>query len=960
MKKRLLSLTLIAALCLSLFPVGTAPAQAAAPDYQVIYVGDVKISSTGYWTTDSDGNVTAYTSGDTPTDNYIHYDVANNTLTLHNATIKKSVSTDTSTYVAGAAIGVHNRNGVAELTITLEGTNTIEDVSAAIHVFASSTSTGAANLTITGNGSLNASGSYNPGIRVQSNTGNGTLAITGAKVTASSSSGGNGVQIRVGNGSNASLTVNGGSLTATGSGVSRGGIEFQFGSSESGSGTPSLNVSGSAMVKASGREGGISDNSSTDIQIGVGDNSSGGIVFDGNKGTVYGNVTLQKDLTIGKDESLTLAESASLNANGHNVIVNGGTLGDSIKTNLGDSVKYTPTITTATLPNGTEGETYNQTLAATGTDDITWSLAEGSSLPTNLTLNASTGEISGTPTTAETSTFTVTATNAYGFDSKQFTLTIDVSVESVSLDKTTLELTEGSTETLTATITPNNATNKTVTWESSDTRIATVDQNGKVTAIAPGTATITVTTADGNHIATCSVTVNAATTITTQPQSVSVTEGQSATFSVTATGDNLRYQWQINSGNGWSDITGATDASYTIDRTTTAMSGNQYCCVVTGDGGETTSSAATLTVNERPTIPPVIPPTVSEETIDAILDAEPGETVTVALEESDTVLDADVFETLAGKDITLEITLDHGVSWTVNGQDIPEGVSLSDLDLGVTLNSDGIPVDVVNSITGERDTVQMTLAHDGDFGFTMTLTAPLGAENAGYWANLYHYDEEAERLTFETAAEIDDDGSVSLSLSHASQYAIVIDDHSHATIDLPFSDVSDSDWFYDPVVWIYNEGLMTGTSATTFEPNTSTTRAMIVAMLARLENVTSADSAGFTDVADGDWYATAVNWAASEGIVGGFGDGTFQPNAPITREQMASILYRYAEYKGLDVSARTDLSHYSDQPSVWAEDVMQWAVAEGLFAGVTDDQLQPQGQATRAQVAAILERFLEA
>ena len=346
--------------------------------------------------------------------------------------------------------------------------------------------------------------------------------------------------------------------------------------------------------------------------------------------------------------------------------------------------------------------------------------------------------------------------------------------------------------------------------------------------------------------------------------------------------------------------------------------------------------------------------TAIEDELDA---ATGGDTITVDMNGT-TDVPAAVFETVAGKDVDVTFELEDGVSWTVNGQDIPEGVSLSDLDLGVTLNSDGIPVDVFNTITGERDTVQMTLAHDGDFGFTMTLTAPLGAENAGYWANLYHFDEDAERLTFETAAEIDADGSVSLSLSHASQYAIVIDDHSHATIDLPFSDVSDSDWFYDPVVWIYNKGLMTGTSATTFEPNTSTTRAMIVAMLARLEGVESADSAGFTDVSGSDWYATAVNWAASEGIVGGFGDGTFQPNAPITREQMASILYRYAEYKGLDVSARTDLSHYSDQPSVWAEDVLSWAVAEGLLTGVTNDQLQPQGNATRAQVAAILERFL--
>ena len=197
-------------------------------------------------------------------------------------------------------------------------------------------------------------------------------------------------------------------------------------------------------------------------------------------------------------------------------------------------------------------------------------------------------------------------------------------------------------------------------------------------------------------------------------------------------------------------------------------------------------------------------------------------------------------------------------------------------------------------------------------------------------------------------------------MTHASQYAIVIDDHSHATIDLPFSDVSDSDWFYDPVVWIYNEGLMTGTSATTFEPNTSTTRAMIVSMLARMENVTSAADAGFTDVAASDWYATAVNWAAANGIVSGISDDTFAPNDPITREQLAAMLMNYAQWKGQDISARADLSGYTDAPSTWASEAVQWAVAEGLLAGVTDDQLQPQGQATRAQVAAIFERFLEA
>ncbi len=177
--------------------------------------------------------------------------------------------------------------------------------------------------------------------------------------------------------------------------------------------------------------------------------------------------------------------------------------------------------------------------------------------------------------------------------------------------------------------------------------------------------------------------------------------------------------------------------------------------------------------------------------------------------------------------------------------------------------------------------------------------------------------------------------------------------------ELPFIDVDEDDWFYDPVRWVFEQGLMTGTSATTFEPNISTTRGMIVSIFHRLEGSPMvSESLVYDDVADGDWYAEAVRWATTEDIVGGFGDGTFRPNEPITREQMASILYRYAEYKGYDISARADLSAYSDQPSAWAEDVMQWAVAEGLLNGVTDDQLQPQGNATRVQVAAIFQRFL--
>ena len=349
-----------------------------------------------------------------------------------------------------------------------------------------------------------------------------------------------------------------------------------------------------------------------------------------------------------------------------------------------------------------------------------------------------------------------------------------------------------------------------------------------------------------------------------------------------------------------------------------------------------------------------------DDILDELENTAKGDEITIDMGD-ETKVPAEIFESLAGKDV--DVTFDLGdIQWSVNGADIPTDTDFTDLDLGASLGTSGIPVNVINTITGEVGTVQITLAHNGAFGFTMTLTAPLGKENAGYWANLYHYDEDAEALNFEAAAKIDEDGSVTIPFSHASQYAIVIDTHSHATVDVSdiFVDVAPNAWYKDAIQYAYDNGLMTGTSATEFAPEQTTTRAMIVSILARLEGVESAQAAGFADVDDNDWYATAVNWAANVGVVNGYEDNTFQPNTAITREQLAAILMNYAAYKGYDVSARADLSHYSDADSIssWANDVLLWAVAEGLLTGVTDDTIAPQAHATRAQVAAILQRFL--
>ena len=155
--------------------------------------------------------------------------------------------------------------------------------------------------------------------------------------------------------------------------------------------------------------------------------------------------------------------------------------------------------------------------------------------------------------------------------------------------------------------------------------------------------------------------------------------------------------------------------------------------------------------------------------------------------------------------------------------------------------------------------------------------------------------------------------------------------------------------------------MMNGTSATQFSPDGTTTRGMIVTILHRLEGEPAAAASSFTDVAAGSYYEDAVNWAAANGIVNGVSETSFAPNTAITREQMAAILYRYAQFKGYDVSTSGSLGGYADASdiSAYAATAMQWANGEGLINGVTDTTLDPQGSATRAQVATILMRFCE-
>lgn len=177
----------------------------------------------------------------------------------------------------------------------------------------------------------------------------------------------------------------------------------------------------------------------------------------------------------------------------------------------------------------------------------------------------------------------------------------------------------------------------------------------------------------------------------------------------------------------------------------------------------------------------------------------------------------------------------------------------------------------------------------------------------------------------------------------------------------PFIDVPHNAWYRTAVEYAYSRGLMAGTSSILFSPDMTTSRGMIVTILYSLEGKPYTSSSPFDDVSITDWYGRAVAWAAAHGVVSGYSDTAFGPNDSITREQMATILYSYARYKGCDVSARADLSGFQDvgRISPYAVTAMQWACAEGLISGMGDRTLAPQGNATRAQVAQILMQFCE-
>ena len=870
MRKKIVSLCMALALCLSLLPATALAAAEGAPNN--LYVGNQNVKSgeaTTFWTTDkSTGGLTEYEGND---DNWnVKYDPSTVTLTLKNATIEGEYD---DVNISGAGIYAASSSGPVSLNIVLEEENKVSGWNG-INV----SSGGDASLNISGSGSLTVSGLSGNGIGIfMSSQNSANLTIEEASVTAlGSQNGGSGVRLITSQTGSPSLTieVKGGSLQASGE---TNGIHF-LSNVNGATAVANLKVSGNAMVKASNiittKDG---TGSAPELKPAAsGSDGTGGIIWDGKIGTVYGDVTLQENLTIGEGESLNIPSEASLTIDSgatltnegtvtnNGTLTNNGTINNSgtLPSNIGGNTP--PSITTTSpLVSGTVGTEYSVTLAASGTETIIWS--NSGNLPAGLTLDENTGVISGTPTADGTFNFTVKATNTGGSDSEQLSITIDaqtnVPVTGVTLSQTELSLTEGNTAQLTATVKPDDATNKNVTWSSDDTSVATVDATGKVTAVSAGTATITVTTVDGGYKDTCQVTVTAALVpvsgVTLNKDSLALGVGDTETLTATVAPANA-----ANQSVTWASSAPSVATVDAAGKVTAVAPGTATITATTVDGGFTATCAVTV----RPDIPP----------------ANPNYRITVEATQGGTVT-ADPTAAKAGTTVTLTPVPDRG--YQVGAVAVTDRFGEA---VAVTENADG----------------------------TYTFTMPNGQVTV--------------TVTFEQAP-------------------------------LPFHDVTEGDWFYDAVRYAYETGLMDGVGDSLFAPNSQTTRAQLVTILYRLEGEPEVSgTSGFTDVEAGTWYTDAVAWAAANGIVNGTTDTTFAPGEDITREQLVTVLYRYAESKGYDVSASADLSGYPDAGQVqdYAQPAMAWAVAEGIVEGV-DGTLNPAGNATRAQIATILMRFCE-
>ena len=578
-----------------------------------------------------------------------------------------------------------------------------------------------------------------------------------------------------------------------------------------------------------------------------------------------------------------------------------------------------PTITTTTLPGGTVGTPYHHQLQATGGGFILWELFSGE-LPDGLTLKQTTGEISGTPTAEQTAQFTVRALNSVGNDKKELSITI---TNAPAAEHTVTVITDGNgtasasftsapagTE-ITLTATPNKGYHF-KEWQVisggvtiKDDKFTMPDGNVEVKAIfekdAPASTEYTITVkTDGNGTASAShakAVVGTEITLTATPN----------------TGYHFK-EWQVMSG-------GVTikDDKFLMPNDNVEVKAifekdappapTEFIVTFDGNGGTPSVGSMTTTNQKLPSLPS-------------------------ASRSGSYSFDGWYTEKSGGTKITTDTVFSANTTvyahWTyTGGYNPPVTYCTLRFETG-----------------GGRDITSVRRTYNACIDLTKYVPTWRGYTFIGWYS---------DRSLTNKVSEV----YLTRDLTVYAGWRV---DENPSTGENPFTDVSEKDWFFDDVLFVYDYGLMVGTGKTLFSPHETVTRGMMATILWRMEGSPIPKGKNrFTDVEAGKRYADAITWTAENGIFADYDKDRFKPDDPITREQLAAIFYRYADYKGYDLTVKGNLDKFKDADKItdYAKTAMQWAVGSDLVKGKSGALLDPQDKATRAEIATMLHRFIE-